>query len=108
MGMFLYFFISMALAQSPVVFKKGMLITCPKNQKPVYSVVETVREGQALTSKDIVFYGTKKSPLKGEAFLCDSVISTWRGVCIHSNQGWLPESCQNGLRIKLEFEPTVE
>lgn len=93
----------------PVVFKKGMLITCPANHKPVYKVVNTIREGSAITSLDIVYYGTGKHPKPKEPFLCHSVISVpWRGVCMHSNQGWLPKACQVGLRVELKIDPVVE
>ena len=97
-----------AFAKLPVVFKKGMLITCPKNHRPVYKVAKTIREGVPIKGEDLYFYGTKRHPKKEDAFLCDSVVTSWRGVCIHSNLGWLPKECQVGLRVKLEFEPVIE
>ena len=90
-----------------LVLKQGMNITCPKNHKPVYTVVKKVKEGDAVTSKHVVLYGSRKPPKAGDSYRCDSIVQTWRGVCIHTDQGWLPKSCQVGLRIKLEFEPVV-
>ncbi len=104
----LLFSLPLFAKEAPVVFKKGMLITCPKNHKPAYKVISTIRQGSPIQSKDIVFYKTNKHPKPDDLFICDSVVMSWKGVCIHSNLGWLPKECQVGLRVKLEFEPVVE
>ena len=45
---------------------------------------------------------------KGDTFKCQSVVNTWRGSCIHTNKGWLPKACQDGLRVSLSFEPLID
>lgn len=104
----------MAAPQAPVVLKKGQIISCPANHKPMYKLTESLREGEAIRSDMVVYHDTGKKPEKlnvaglPAGFACDSVVMTWRGACIHTNQGWKPDACQVGLRVKLEFETVVE
>ena len=96
-------------AQAAVVLKKNMVITCPSNHEPVYKLAKSFKDTDSgLTANHLYFYGTKKHPKQGDGFLCDAAVSSWRGVCIHTNKGWVPEACQKGLRVKLEFEPFLE
>lgn len=96
-----------ANAAKKVALKKNQLITCPLDHKPVYRVAKTLYEGDAITTEHLIEMASKKHPKADQPFKCNALIQGWAGICIHTNQGWIPEACRKRMQFNITFKPLI-
>lgn len=105
--MFILILLSMFSVHAKVIFDKGTVIKCPIDNKPVYKLADSVKEGEGIDASKLFLYGTEKHPEKDSSTLCSSIIQTWRGICVYTNSGWMPEECKKVLELRFEVRPTL-